>query len=163
MPEEKRVTIEKLQGHNCFACGTANPIGLNLQFYRFGDAVYSDITLGKNHEGWENIAHGGIVSTLLDEVMSWTIMYFKKIFLVTRKMEVKYIRPVLIGTPLVIKGEVLDDSKPPRIKARAEIRDDESNLLVRSLGEFVELPMEKLSSVPDGLKEEMLSLFNKFE
>jgi acyl-coenzyme A thioesterase PaaI-like protein len=73
MSEEKRVTIKKLQGHNCFACGTANPIGLNLQFYRFGDAVYSDITLGKNHEGWENVAHGGIVSTLLDEVMSWSI------------------------------------------------------------------------------------------
>jgi len=163
MSEEKRVPIKKLQGHNCFACGTANPIGLNLQFYRFGDAVYSDITLGKNHEGWENMAHGGIVSTLLDEVMSWTIMYFKKTFLVTRKMEVKYIRPVLIGTPLIIKGEVMDDSKPPRIKARAEIRDNESNLLVRSLGEFVELPMEKLSSVPEGLKEEMLSLFNNFE
>jgi len=163
MSEEKRVTIKKLQGHNCFACGTANPIGLNLQFYRFGDAVYSDITLEKNHEGWENMAHGGIVSTLLDEVMSWTIMYFKKTFLVTRKMEVKYIRPVLIGTPLVIKGEVMDDSKPPRIKARAEIRDDKNNLLVRSLGEFVELPMEKLSSVPEGLKEEMLSLFNNFE
>ena len=163
MSEEKRVTIKKLQGHNCFACGTANPIGLNLQFYRFGDAVYSDIILEKNHEGWENMAHGGIVSTLLDEVMSWTIMYFKKIFLVTRKMEVKYIRPVLIGTPLIIKGEVMDDSKPPRIKARADIRDDKNNLLVRSLGEFVELPMEKLSSVPEGLKEEMLSLFNNFE
>ena len=163
MSEEKRVTIKKLQGHNCFACGTANPIGLNLQFYRFGDAVYSDITLGKNHEGWENVAHGGIVSTLLDEVMSWTIMYFKKIFLVTRKMEVKYIRPVLIGTPLVIRGEVMDDSNPPRIKARADIRDNEGNLLVRSLGEFVELPMEKLSSVPEGLKEEMLSLFSNFE
>lgn len=163
MSEEKRVAIKKLQGHNCFACGTANPIGLHLQFYRFGDAVYSDITLGKNHEGWENMAHGGIVSTLLDEVMSWTIMYFKKTFLVTRKMEVKYIRPVLIGTPLVVKGEVMDDSKPPRIKARAEIRDDEGNLLVRSLGEFVELPMAKLSSVPEGLKEEMLSLFENFE
>jgi acyl-coenzyme A thioesterase PaaI-like protein len=160
---EEKVNIQKPQGYNCFACGTANPIGLHLQFYRSGDAVYSDITLGKNHEGWENMAHGGIVSTLLDEVMSWTIMYFKKTFLVTRKMEVKYIRPVLIGTHLVVKGEVMDDSKPPRVKARADIRDDDGNLLVRSLGEFVELPMAKLSSVPEGLKEEMLSLFENFE
>jgi len=163
MTEEKRVNIQKPQGHCCFACGTANPIGLNLQFYRLGDAVCSDITLGKNYEGWENVAHGGIVSTLLDEVMSWTIMYFKKNFLVTRKMEVKYIKPVLIGTPLVVKGEVMDDSEPPKIRARADIRDDEGHLLVRSIGEFVELPMEKLSSVPEGLKEEMLLLFNNFE
>ena len=163
MTVEERVKIQKPQGYHCFACGTANPIGLNLQFYRLADAVYSDITLEKNHEGWENVAHGGIVSTLLDEVMSWTIMYFKKIFLVTRKMEVKYIRPVLIGTPLVIKGEVMDDSEPPKIRARADIRDDERNLLVRSNGEFIELPKDKLSAVPMGLKEEMLSLFENFE
>jgi acyl-coenzyme A thioesterase PaaI-like protein len=159
---EERINIQKPQGHHCFACGTANPIGLNLRFYRLGDAVCSDITLGKNHEGWENVAHGGIVSTLLDEVMSWAIMYFKKIFLVTRKMEVKYIRPVLIGTPLIVKGEVIDDSEPPKIRARADIRNDEGNLLVRSIGEFVELPREKLSSVPDELKEEMLGLFKRF-
>jgi len=163
MPEAVKINIQKPQGYHCFACGTANPIGLNLQFYRLGDAVYSEIALEKNHEGWENMAHGGIVSTLLDEVMSWAIMYFKKTFLVTRKMEVKYIRPVLIGTPLVIKGEVMDDSTPPKVKARAEIRDDEGNLLVRSLGEFIELSMEKLSSVPEGLKAEMLSLFENFE
>ena len=163
MTGEERVKIQKPQGYHCFACGTANPIGLNLQFFRLADAVYSDITLEKNHEGWENVAHGGIVSTLLDEVMSWMIMYFKKIFLVTRKMEVKYIRPVLIGTPLVIKGEVMDDSKPPKIRARADIRDDKGNLLVKSIGEFVELPKEKLFSVPEKLKKEMLLLFENFE
>jgi len=42
--EEKRVDIEKPEGHHCFACGTANPIGLNLKFYSLGDAVCSDIT-----------------------------------------------------------------------------------------------------------------------
>jgi acyl-coenzyme A thioesterase PaaI-like protein len=162
MNEDKRVSIEKLQGYNCFACGTANPIGLNLQFYNFGNEVCSEITLGKNHEGWENIAHGGIVSTLLDEVMSWTIMYFKKIFLVTRKMDIKYIRPVLIGIPLTVKGKVLDDSEFPKIKARAEIRDNEGHLLVRSRAEFVEVSGEKLSFVPEGLKEEMVVLFDKF-
>jgi acyl-coenzyme A thioesterase PaaI-like protein len=162
MNEDERISIEKLQGHNCFACGTANPIGLNLQFYNLGNEVCSEITLGKNHEGWENMAHGGIVSTLLDEVMSWTIMYFKKIFLVTRKMDIKYIRPVLIGTPLTVKGKVLDDSESPKIKARAEIRDNEGHLLVRSSAEFVEVPGEKLSFVPEGLKEEMVVLFDKF-
>ena len=162
MSEEQKVKIQKPQGHNCFACGTANPIGLNLQFYNLGNEVCSEITLGKNHEGWENMAHGGIVSTLLDEVMSWTVMYFKKIFLVTRKMDIKYIRPVLIGIPLTVKGKVLDDSEPPKIKARAEIRDNEDHLFVKSTGEFVELPEEKLSSVPEGLKKDMLSLFCKF-
>ena len=163
MSAGKKVGIEKLQGGYCFACGTANPIGLNLQFYRFDDSICSDITLGKYHEGWQNMAHGGIISTLLDEVMSWTIIYFKKAFFVTRKMEVKYVNPVLVGTPLTVKGMLRDESEPPKITARAEIRDGKGKLLVRSKGEFVILPKERLSSVPDDLKQDMLSLFKRFD
>ena len=160
--EEKRVDIEKPEGHHCFACGTANPIGLNLKFYALGDAVCSDITLGKYHEGWQDLAHGGIISTLLDEVMSWAIMYSKKTFVVTRKMDIKYVRSVSIGIPLTVTGKLVDDSKPPKVKAKAEIRDDEGRLLVRGSGEFVVLPEERLSSVSKSFKDEMFSLFEKF-
>ena len=163
MNQEKRVDIQKPQGHCCFACGTANPIGLNLKFYQIGDAVCSDITLGKYHEGWEDIAHGGIISTLLDEVMSWAIMYSKKIFIVTRKMDIKYVRNVLIGTPLTVSGKLVDDASPPKIQAKAEIRDDEGRLLVRSRGEFVVLPEEKFSSLPASFKNQMASLFGSLE
>ncbi len=162
MKEEKRIMIPKPQGHNCFACGTENPIGLNLQFYRLGDAVYSEITLDRQYEGWEGVVHGGIVSTLLDEVMSWAIMYAKQVFLVTRKMDIKYIRPVLVGTPLRVAGRLMDDSEPPKIRARAEIRDDQGSLLVRGHAEFVEVPKENFSGVPEDYKEQMLSLFEKF-
>ena len=69
MSEKDRIKLPQLQGHGCFACGTENPIGLNLQFYSEGSAVCTEISLNKVYEGWEGIAHGGIVSTLLDEVV----------------------------------------------------------------------------------------------
>jgi uncharacterized protein (TIGR00369 family) len=159
---EERIEIPKPRGHHCFACGTENPIGLNLQFYRLGDAVYSEITLDRQYEGWEGVVHGGIVSTLLDEVMSWAIMFVKKVFLVTRKMDIKYVKPVLVGTPLTVSGRLMDDSQPPKIRARAEIRDEQGGLLVRSSGEFVEVPKENFSGLPEDYKKEMLSLFEKF-
>jgi len=160
--EAKRIDIPRLEGHHCFACGTANPIGLKLTFYNMNDTVCADITLGKNHEGWQNMAHGGIISTLLDEVMAWTIMYFKRIFFVTRKMEVKYIRPVLIGVPLTVKGRLMKDRKPPYVGAVADILDDKKQLLVRAKGEFVEIPKDKLGLLPDGYKQEVIELFSKF-
>jgi len=159
---EKRIELPKPMGHFCFACGTENPIGLNLHFYRLGDRICTDITLGRNHEGWQNVTHGGIISTLLDEVMSWTILFFKRAFFVTRKMDIKYVKPVLIGTPLTVSGRIMDDSNPPKIRVRAEIRDDKGGLFVRSSGEFVEVPEEKLFSVPGGMKDDMLSLFRSF-
>mgnify|MGYP000111882056 CR=1 FL=1 len=160
---EKRVYIEKPEGHYCFACGTANPIGLNLQFYRNGDSICTEITLKRVHEGWHGVAHGGLISTLVDEVMSWTIMYFKKTFIVTRKMSIKYVRNVRIGIPLVVCGRLLDDSSPPKIAAKSEVRDEQGRLLVRSTGEFVILSGEELSTVPEAEKKDMLSLFGRFK
>lgn len=160
--EQKRIEIRKPEGHSCFACGTDNPIGLHLHFYRFGNAVCTDITLGKYHEGWQDIAHGGIISTLLDEVMSWAVMVSKRTFLVTRKMDIKYVRNVMIGTSLTVTGQLVDDTSPPKIRAKGEIRDDQGRLLVRGNGEFVALPEEKFSSMPSYFKAQMASLFASY-
>ncbi|MBW2127919.1 MAG: PaaI family thioesterase [Deltaproteobacteria bacterium] len=156
-----RVPIPKPEGHGCFACGTANPIGLNLQFYRCGEKVCTDITLDRRYEGWENMVHGGILSTILDEVMSWTIIVFKRVFFVTRRMEVKYIKPVMIGAPLTVSGWLVDSSRPPKIRVEAEVADHEGAVLTRAKGEFVQLPEERLSMVPEGLKEDMNFLFER--
>jgi acyl-coenzyme A thioesterase PaaI-like protein len=160
---EDRIELPKLQGHSCFACGTANPIGLNLHFYRSNESICTDITLGKYHEGWQNMAHGGIISTLLDETMSWTIIYFRRIFFVTRRMEIKYIRPVLVGVPLTVKGRLTEEKREPFIGAVAEVFDERGNLLARAKGEFVELQENRLELVPEDLKEDMIALFNQFE
>ena len=163
MSDKDRIKIPQLRGHGCFACGTENPIGLNLQFYSERDAVSTEINLDKVYEGWEGIAHGGIVSTLLDEIMSWAILYSKRVFIVTKTMNVKYIRPIEIGTPLLITGQMTDTLTFPRIGAEAEIRDREGGLLVKGNAEFVALSEEKFSSIPESYKKEMTLLFEKFE
>lgn len=159
MSTAEEVEIKKPEGYYCFACGTANPIGLNLDFYRSGNSICTDITLGKYHVGWSNISHGGIISTLLDEVMSWTILYFKRIFFVTRRIEVKYIKPVLVERPLTIRGRIMEHKESDKaIKATAEVRDNTGSLLAKGSGEFVPVGEEKLSFVSDEAKREIFSL-----
>jgi hypothetical protein len=75
---EERIPLPRLEGYDCFGCGTNNPIGLRMTFYRQGDAVCSDVVLKRDHVGWQNMAHGGIISTLLDEVMAWTVIYLNR-------------------------------------------------------------------------------------
>lgn len=162
MEKDLRAPIEKLRESTCFACGASNPIGLHLEFYRSGDRICSDVTLGRYHEGWENMAHGGIISTLLDEIMSWTVIYFKRRFFVTRKMDVKYVRPVRVGEALTVRGRLLDGNSV-LTRVRGELFDEGNRILARSLGEFVFLPEERLSEVPEGQKREMRGLFRKLE
>ncbi len=155
-------SIPKLEGYNCFACGTENPIGLKLSFYRQGEYVCSDITLGKNYEGWENMAHGGIVSTLLDEVMSWAVIYFKRIFFVTRRVKIKYIRPVPLYKLLTVKGKMIEGGNRRLCKAKGLIQDEDENILVRGEATFAILPDKDLNLVPDKLKREMNNFFKRF-
>ena len=89
-------------------------------------------------------------------------MYFKRVFFVTRKIEIKYVKPVLIGIPITVIGKIKDDTRPPIIRTNAEIRDGNGGLLVKGAGEFVELPEEKLSSVPAELKADMQALYDQF-
>ena len=163
MNTKEKSYLPKLEGHGCFACGTANPIGLNLWFYVNGDNVCTDVNLDARYAGWDRIAHGGIISTLLDEAMSWAIMYKKKVFLVTRNMKIKYVRPVFVGMPLIVSGMLLDDSNPPKIQARAEIRDPDGHLYVRGTAEFVEQSEKDFELIPEGVRREMLELFRKFD
>jgi acyl-coenzyme A thioesterase PaaI-like protein len=155
-------SIPKLEGYNCFACGTANPIGLNLSFYRQGEYICSDIALEKNYGGWENMAHGGIVSTLLDEVMSWTVIYFRRIIFVTRRMKIKYIKPVPLYRLLTVKGKMIEGGNRRLCKASGLIQDEDKNTLVRAEATFAILSGKDLSLVPDKQRGEMDNLFKRF-
>lgn len=159
---ELRISLPKPQGHHCFACGTENPCGLNLEFYAVGDSVCADVKLDRYRVGWEGMVHGGIISTLLDEIMSWTIIYFKRVFFVTRKMEIRYLKPVPIEAPLTARGRLGKDLEPPRIEVKADLLNGKGERLAYSTGEFVQLAQDKLSLVPEGLKSDMESLFERF-
>ena len=63
-----------LQPHNCFACGTLNAHGLHLALHAGGGRCWVDTVLDDSFEGWDGIAHGGIISTILDEVMAWAVI-----------------------------------------------------------------------------------------
>ncbi|NMC32158.1 MAG: PaaI family thioesterase [Veillonellaceae bacterium] len=93
------------QNEWCFACGRLNPCGLKLQFEEEGDTYISHFTGEMQHQGYDGILHGGIISTLLDEIMARYI-YAKGLTAVTARLEVRYLKPTPIGVPLLIKGRI---------------------------------------------------------
>ena len=92
--------------HNCFACGTLNVQGLHLELHAGDDRCWVELSLPDRFEGWEGIAHGGIVCTLLDEVMAWALIDHDQ-WGVTARMNVEFKRPVPIGRPIRAEGRVV--------------------------------------------------------
>lgn len=91
--------------HNCFACGTLNTGGLGLVLHLEPERSWTELTLDRRFEGWEGIAHGGIVSTVLDEVMAWSLVASDN-WGVTARLEVEFRRPVPIETRIRADGWV---------------------------------------------------------
>jgi uncharacterized protein (TIGR00369 family) len=94
-----------LEPHNCFACGTRNTHGLQLELHAGDDRCWVELTLAERFQGWDGIAHGGIICTILDEVMAWALVDHD-IWGVTARMSVEFRRPVPIGRPIRGEGRV---------------------------------------------------------
>mgnify|MGYP000173868246 CR=1 FL=1 len=54
---------------NCLGCGSSNPIGLRLKHRLEGDHLVTEFVPREDHQGWPDITHGGIIATLLYEVL----------------------------------------------------------------------------------------------
>ena len=93
--------------HNCFACSPANAAGLQMTFFASDDAVYSRIAIPEHLCGWNGVAHGGVVSTILDETMSWAAMVLLKRLGFTQKMTVEFFKTVAVGALMVAESRVL--------------------------------------------------------
>ena len=160
---EERIPLPRIEGYDCFGCGTNNPIGLRMNFYRQGNAVCSDVVLNRHHVGWQNMAHGGIISTLLDEVMSWAVIYLKRSFSVTRRMTVRYQAPVPVDVPLTVRGVIAEECAAGTCRTSGVLLDREGKALATGEAEFVLLSAERLTALPDGVKREMTKLFARLE
>ena len=81
----------------CFACGKANPIGLKLEFERTNEECSTTFIPQREHQSYDGRMHGGLISTLLDEVMGNYLYIATGKPAYTAKIEVRFSQPVFIG------------------------------------------------------------------
>ena len=94
----------------CFVCGTKNPIGLKLKFHFNGKTIKTEFISKKEHQGYLNIVHGGIISTLLDEAMV-KLALAMDIPVVTAQMEIRLKKPLRVGEKIIVEAEILHNTK----------------------------------------------------
>ncbi len=121
--------------HNCFACGAANRIGMHLQIELGDGEARTEWTAGDDHVGWEDKVHGGLLATLLDEVMAWAPSSFDS-WAVTAEMTIRYRTPANPGERLVATGRVI--SRRRRIyHVHGEVRGADGRIIAEADGRFL--------------------------
>ncbi len=119
----------------CFACGPANPYGLKLKINVFPEGKsYVEFVPKREYEGYPGIMHGGITSTILDEIMVYACKSYD-VDVVTAKIEVRFLKPVPIGKKLVAKGRVVG-KKGKAFLTEGEVIGEDGSILAKASGTF---------------------------
>jgi uncharacterized protein (TIGR00369 family) len=127
----------------CFGCGAANPRGMHLNFETDQERrrIVGRFRLGPDYQGAHGFIHGGIIATVLDEVMS-KASRLSNVRTVTAELNVEYLKPVPVGAEIVVEGfEVRREGR--QLYHEGEIRDAAGVLLARGRGRFVVVDPER--------------------
>ena len=132
--------------HNCFACGTLNVHGLQLELHFGGDRCWTELAIPARFQGWDGIAHGGIVSTILDEVMAWSLVD-RDNWGLTARLSVEFKRPVPLERTIRGEGWV--------VETRRRVIRAEGRILDPATGQLLATADATYVAAPDDRKQEL--------
>jgi uncharacterized protein (TIGR00369 family) len=122
--------------HNCFGCSPVNPSGLQMKFYTSESAVHSKVTVPDHLCGWNNLVHGGVLTTIMDEIMSWAAIYLLKRVPMTKSIAVDFLKPVYVGGALQVQGTVLEKTGKREVLMEGRIFNADNACCARATGTF---------------------------
>jgi uncharacterized protein (TIGR00369 family) len=122
---------------SCFGCGERNPHGLKMTFSSNGQRVVSTATVPEHLCGWSGLVHGGVIATLLDEIMSWAAIQLLHRLILTKSMQLDFLRPVRTGEPLRLEAWIEAHSGPNEAEVAGVLFHNETGkCCARSRGQF---------------------------
>lgn len=113
------------------------------------DEVRTLLALRGGLDGYGGVCHGGITATVLDEVMSLLVAVCRESQglspdNLTADLRVKYLRPVLTPSVVLVTAKVRDVQKARKYYVDAEVMDQDGVVLAKGEGLFIHKPIESL-------------------
>ena len=132
----------------CFACGPRNPSGLQLRFQRQGDRVTTAFEGRDEHQGFPGYVHGGVITALLDEVMS-RVTLLEGRWAMTARMDVRFRAPVRVGETVMA---VAEKTRVLRgfVEVRGRVEGADGTVAAEGTGTFAYLGDETLAEMSAG-------------
>ena len=132
---------------SCFVCGESNPSGLKLRFETDGQSVRTHFVPRKEHIGFEHTVHGGLISTLLDEIMVWACAVRTRRFAFCAELNVRFLKPARPESEVLAVGELTANRRGKIFEARAELKDAAGAVLATATGKYLPIKASETASL----------------
>jgi uncharacterized protein (TIGR00369 family) len=139
------MTDRQPSSRSCFVCGRDNPAGLHSQWEneRAAGEVRATVVLDEQFHGYPGLAHGGVVTALLDEAMVRALLIEGSFddLMVTARMEVTFRRATPTGQPVTVVGRIIKRGAS-RATAEALVRLADGTVTAECTGLLVRQPAD---------------------
>ena len=133
--------------HSCFVCGESNPLGLKLRFETDGRLVQARFRPRPEHNGFKNVVHGGLIATVLDEIMVWACAVRTRKFAFCAELKVRFLKPLPPGEEVVVTGELTANRKGRILEAKAAIRNSQGQTVAEATGKYLPLKATEVTQM----------------
>jgi uncharacterized protein (TIGR00369 family) len=130
--------------HSCFVCGEANPVGLNLRFETDGRIIRTRFVPCAAHIGFKGVVHGGIIATVLDEIMVWACVVPTRQFAYCAELNVRYLLPLPPDGEVLLTGELVTNRKGRIFEAKAAVQNPAGKTFATATGKY--LPIQDMDA-----------------
>ena len=115
----------------CYVCGKKNPQGLRLDFeHPEKNKLKASVIFSKHHQGYKNIVHGGLIATVLDEMMV-NLAWKEGVPAVTVELNIRLKKAIPVDQKVLLEGQLdsVGEGKNRLIQASATAKDEKGVLL----------------------------------
>lgn len=133
--------------HSCFVCGESNAHGLNLRFTTDGHCVHTRFTPRAEHIGFKGVTHGGILATVLDEIMVWAVAASTRRFAFCAELTVRFQQPAQPGSELIASAELTANRRDRIYEAKADLRDAAGRIIATATGKYLPIPAAEVPAM----------------
>jgi acyl-coenzyme A thioesterase PaaI-like protein len=136
-PTQQSLETTRKQAHpECISCSLENASGLALEFsVRDDKGVQAEFACDQFYQGYPGFLHGGISSLLMDSAMA-NCLFAHRIVAVTARLIVKFLLPVAIDQPAVVKAW-MREYEPPLYVLESKIEQN-GQTLVKASAKFID-------------------------
>jgi acyl-coenzyme A thioesterase PaaI-like protein len=139
---EKRIMLPWSKA--CFVCGEFNESGMRARSYVRGDRIELPFEAPAAFAGWRTVIHGGLVATVLDEVMTWSAIVGSRKPCFAAEFTVRMVRPLAPGTRCVARGTMVENRKRVFITKGTLQSEQDEEIYARATGRYMIVPKEKM-------------------
>ena len=151
-----KVISTQKNSKTCIICGMENEFGLKAPFYNLdNNSVATIVKFHTLHQSYPDRTHGGMVSTLLDELMGRALWLTDPLlFGVTTTLNITYRKPVPLNT--LVKARAYITFMGSRgFTAKGEIYSMDGTLLAEGNGKYFKLPFDVAFKDGNSMHDEM--------